>query len=72
MAAATPPQDEDDKDYDALPYHNEEAKEDSDDFVACIFHEWQASKAEGREFDLPPAMTDDEIANLSVLVSQVD
>jgi hypothetical protein len=56
----------------ALAYHNEEDKDESDDLFACIFHEWQAAKAEDRQFDLPPAITDEEIEKLGLLVSQVD
>jgi hypothetical protein len=40
--------------------------------VACIFHDWQTSMADGRKFDFPPAMTNEEIERLAVLVSQVD
>jgi hypothetical protein len=29
-----------DEDCDALAYHNEEAKDDNDNFIACIFYEW--------------------------------
>jgi hypothetical protein len=32
-----------DNDNEALAYHNEEAKDDLDDFVACIFHDWKAA-----------------------------
>ncbi|KAM0924360.1 hypothetical protein ACQ4PT_004980 [Festuca glaucescens] len=68
-APPSPPQDDDD---DALAYHNEEAKDDSDDFVAYVFHDWQAAMAEGRKFNFPPKMTDEEIERLGVLVSEVD
>jgi hypothetical protein len=34
-----PPQDDDDEDCDALAYHNKEAKDDSDDFIACILQD---------------------------------
>jgi hypothetical protein len=63
----------DDKDYNkALAYQNEEAKDDSDDYIVCIFQEWQLAMAEGREFEYPDNMMDDEIARLGLLVSQVD
>ncbi|KAK1679789.1 hypothetical protein QYE76_040637 [Lolium multiflorum] len=70
----TPPQDDEEEDnYNyALAYHNEEAKDDSDDCVACIFQEWQLAMAEGREFEYPATMTDDKITRLGVLVSEVD
>jgi hypothetical protein len=42
---SAPPQDDDDS--DALAYHNEEAKSDSDDYVDCIFQEWQLAMAVG-------------------------
>jgi hypothetical protein len=35
-----PPRDDGNEYSDELTYHNEEAKEDSDDYVACILHEW--------------------------------
>jgi hypothetical protein len=35
-----PPQDDDNEYNDELTYHNEEAKEYSDDYAACIFQEW--------------------------------
>jgi hypothetical protein len=57
---------------DALAYHHEEAKDDSDDFVACVFHDWQAAMAEGRKFNLPATMTHKEIESLGVLMSEVD
>lgn len=66
-APPAPPQDD-----DALAYHNEEAKDDSDDFVAYVFHDWQAAMAEGRKFNLPATMTDEEIERLCVLLSEVD
>ncbi|XP_051209506.1 uncharacterized protein [Lolium perenne] len=34
--------------------------------------EWQLAMVEGREFEYPAMMTDDEIARLGVLVSEVD
>jgi hypothetical protein len=55
-----------------LVYHNEEAKDDNDDFIAYIFHNCQAAMAEGRKFNFPPTMTGEEIERLGVLVSQVD
>jgi hypothetical protein len=68
-----PTQDDDEEDdYDAMAYHNEQAKNDSDDFVSCIFHEWKAATAEGHEFNLPQAMADKEIEKLGVLVLRVD
>jgi hypothetical protein len=57
---------------EALAHHNEEVKEDSDDYVADVFHEWQQAMAEGRTFDFPENMTDDEMAQLGVLVSEND
>jgi hypothetical protein len=57
---------------EALAYHNEEVKDDSDDYVAAIFHEWQQALAEGRVFEFPENMTDDEMAKLGVLVSEND
>ncbi|KAK1601127.1 hypothetical protein QYE76_007888 [Lolium multiflorum] len=65
--------DYDDDDYiEALAYHNVEVKDDSDDYVAAVFHEWQQAMAEGRTFDFPENMTDDEMAKLGVLVSEND
>jgi hypothetical protein len=66
-----PPRYDGDND-DTLAYHNEEAKDDSDDFVTCVFHDWHVAMVEGRKFDFPPAMTDEEIERLGVLVSEVD
>jgi hypothetical protein len=63
-----PPQDDDDEEAND---HNEEAKDDSDDFIACIFHEWEPTMAEGRKFKFPATMTDDEIERLGILVSEV-
>ncbi|KAK1667199.1 hypothetical protein QYE76_055358 [Lolium multiflorum] len=41
-----------DDDYiEALAYHSEDVKDDSDDYVAVVFHEWQQAMAEGRNFD---------------------
>jgi hypothetical protein len=48
------------------------ANDDSDDFIALIFHNWQAAMVEGLKFDFSLAMTDEEIERLGVLVSQVD
>jgi hypothetical protein len=47
-------------------------KDDSDDYVAAVFHEWQQAMAEGRNFEFPENMTDDEMAKLGVLVSEND
>nr|XP_051189942.1 actin cytoskeleton-regulatory complex protein pan-1-like [Lolium perenne] len=64
---------DDEEDYsEALAYHNEEAKNDSDDYVACIFQEWKLAKAEGQKFEFSDNMMDDEIARLGLLVSEVD
>nr|XP_051221758.1 formin-like protein 14 [Lolium perenne] len=64
---------DDDEDYnEALAYQNDETKDDSDDYVTCIFQEWQLALAEGWEFDYPDNMTDDEIVRLDLLVSEVD
>nr|XP_051229039.1 uncharacterized protein LOC127346821 [Lolium perenne] len=67
--ASTRAQYNDDHDYDdnddyieALAYHNKEVKDDSDDYVAVVFQEWQQAMAEGRKFDFPENMTDDEMA----------
>jgi hypothetical protein len=69
----TPSQDDDDDYYsDTLAYHNDKAKDYSDDYVACIFQEWQLAIANGREFEYPAMMTNNEIARLDVLVSEVD
>jgi hypothetical protein len=65
-APPAPPQDD-----DALAYYNETAKEDSDDFTGCVFHTWQTAMEEGREFQLPVTMANDEIARLGILVSEV-
>jgi hypothetical protein len=55
-----------DDDYnDALAYHNQEAKDDNEDYIACMFQQWQAAMAEGREFEYPTTMTDDEIEAIS-------
>jgi hypothetical protein len=51
-----------------MAYHKEEAKENNDDFIACVFHDWQAAMTEGRKFEFPTAMTDEEIEKLGVLV----
>jgi hypothetical protein len=68
-----PAQDDDDEEYsEALAYHNEEAKDNSDDYVTCIFQEWRLAMAEGREFEYPEEMTDDKIARLGVLVLEFD
>nr|XP_051205654.1 actin cytoskeleton-regulatory complex protein pan-1-like [Lolium perenne] len=64
--------DDDDKYIEALTYHNEEVKDDSDDYVACIFQEWQLAMVEGRKFEYPDNMTDGEAARLGVLVSEND
>jgi hypothetical protein len=64
-APPAPPQDD-----DALAYYNEKAKEDSDDFTGCVFHTWQTAMEEGREFQLPATMTDEEIERLGILVSE--
>jgi hypothetical protein len=48
------------------------ANDDSDDFIALIFHNWQAAMVEGLKFDFSLAMTDEEVERLDVLVSQVD
>jgi hypothetical protein len=55
---------------EALTYYNEEAKDDNDDYVTCIFQEWKLVMAESRKFD-PEEITDDEIARLGVIVSEV-
>jgi hypothetical protein len=71
--APTPAQSDynDDDDYiEALAYHNKEVKDDSDDYVAVVFQEWQLAMAEGRKFEYPDNMTDDEAARLGVLVSE--
>jgi hypothetical protein len=34
----------------ALAYYNREAKDDTDDFVGFVFHNWQAAMEEGMEF----------------------
>nr|XP_051211115.1 sulfated surface glycoprotein 185-like [Lolium perenne] len=72
MPAQDDHDDHDEEYIEALAYHNKEAKDDSDDYVACIFQEWQLAMAEGREFEYPDNMTDDEIARLGVLISEVD
>jgi hypothetical protein len=59
------------QDDDVLAYHNKEAKDDSANFVACVFQDWQAAMAEGRKFDFALPMTDEKIERFSVLVSQV-
>jgi hypothetical protein len=46
---------------EALAYHNEDAKDDSDDYVACIFQEWQLAMAKGRKFEYSDNMTHDVI-----------
>jgi hypothetical protein len=71
-APPLPPQDEDDDDDEDEDEDNEEAKDDVDDFIARLFHDWQEAMAEGRKFDLPPTMTDEEIERPGILVSQVD
>lgn len=56
-----------------VSYYNEEAKDDSDDFVGCVFHAWQTSMEEGhQEFQQPVTMADDEIERLDILVLEVD
>jgi hypothetical protein len=48
---ASAPAQYDDNDYiEAMAYHNEEVKDDSEDYVAVIFQEWQLAMAEGRKF----------------------
>jgi hypothetical protein len=59
-------------DDNALPYYNEEAKDGSDDFVGYVFHVWQTTMEEGREFQLPTTMAEEEIERLGILVSEVD
>jgi hypothetical protein len=62
-----------DDDYiEALAYHSEEVKDDSEDYVGLVFHEWQQAMAEGRNFEFPDNMTDDEMAKLGLLVSEYD
>jgi hypothetical protein len=51
---------------DAMAYHNEEAKDDSDDFVGYVFYEWQKAMGKSHKFQAPDTMTDDEIAWLGV------
>jgi hypothetical protein len=64
---------DDDDDYiEALAYHSEEVKDDSEDYVGLVFHEWQQAMAEGRNFEFPDNMTDDEMAKLGLLVSEYD
>jgi hypothetical protein len=64
-------QDDNNEEYnEALTYHNEEANDDNDDYVACIFQEWKLVMAESQKFD-PEEITDDEIARLGVIVSEV-
>jgi hypothetical protein len=62
----TPPRDD-----AALAYYDEDAKDDSDDFVHNVLHDWQSAMEEGREFQLPVTMANDEIARLGILVSEV-
>jgi hypothetical protein len=62
----TPPQDD-----ATLDFYNEEAKDDSEDFVRRVFHDWQTTMEEGREFQLSATMTDKEIERLTILVSEV-
>lgn len=64
-----PPQDDD----AALvyAYHNEGARDDSEDFVAAIFYEWETDQAEGRDFQVSADMTEDEQERLATLISQV-
>jgi hypothetical protein len=70
-AAWQPPPPTPPKDDAALDFYNEEAKYDSKDFVGCIFHDWQAAMEEGREFQLPTMMIDEEIERLGILVLRV-
>jgi hypothetical protein len=56
----------DDDDYiEALAYHSEEAKDDSDDFVAVVFHEWQQAFEEGRNFESPGVHRDRQRRHLA-------
>ncbi|KAM0823304.1 hypothetical protein ACQ4PT_070952 [Festuca glaucescens] len=66
LSPPPPPQDD-----AALAYYNEEAKDNSDDFIGIVFHDCQTTMEEDQEFQLPNTMTDDEIARLGILVSEI-
>jgi hypothetical protein len=34
------------QDDDALAFYNEEAKDDNEDLVSCVFHDWQTTMEE--------------------------
>jgi hypothetical protein len=60
------------QDDDEMDYYNEETKDDSNDFVGYVFHEWKTTMEEGREFQLPTTMRDEEFKRLGILVLEVD
>jgi hypothetical protein len=53
-----------------LAYYNKEAKDDSDDFVTSVFHDWRPTVEEARVFQLRATMVDEKITRLGILVSE--
>jgi hypothetical protein len=47
-----------------------EGNDGSQDFVGSVCHKWQTCMDDGREFQPPATMTDDEIEMLIILVAE--
>jgi hypothetical protein len=48
-----------------------ETRDDSNNFVASIFHEIQMAQQEGRQIKLPEEQNEDEATRLGILISEM-